>query len=261
MIGSKPVIIGGCYRSGTTLLRNLLNNHSEVFCGPEVKFFEDFYGTFKNDPMKHKRFFQTIRPLNVPVQRLLKIYGAAYIKTLNIAAKRNNKTRWAEKNPENVIYMREWEILLKGEFYYVFVVRHPLDTLSSLLEIGFNKSLPKGFEGKLKIVKQFIGAGLEYFENNRDSSVMVKYEELVTNPEIAIERLLKNLNLDYESTIINKTFSSSNSKVGIGDPKFKKSTSIHSASIGRWQTDLKKEQRILAIDELSELLQKLKYST
>lgn len=38
----QPIIIGGCYRSGTTLLRRLLDSHSNVHCRPEVKFFNDY---------------------------------------------------------------------------------------------------------------------------------------------------------------------------------------------------------------------------
>ena len=37
-----PIIIGGFYRSGTTLFRRLIDSHSRIHCGPEVKYFEDY---------------------------------------------------------------------------------------------------------------------------------------------------------------------------------------------------------------------------
>ena len=30
-----PIIVGGCFRSGTSLVRRLLNAHSRIFCGPD----------------------------------------------------------------------------------------------------------------------------------------------------------------------------------------------------------------------------------
>ena len=44
-----PIIVGGCHRSGTSLVRRLLNAHSRIYCGPEVKFFRDFFKDERDD--------------------------------------------------------------------------------------------------------------------------------------------------------------------------------------------------------------------
>ncbi|MGV8838302.1 sulfotransferase, partial [Cellvibrio sp.] len=46
----KPIIIGGFYRSGTSLVRRLLDSHSKIYCGPEVKFWPDLYADYKDGP-------------------------------------------------------------------------------------------------------------------------------------------------------------------------------------------------------------------
>ena len=59
-----PIIIGGFYRSGTLWPGSALplqNFHSHIHCGPEVKFFKDFYGDYLNDDLAHVRFFSTAR--------------------------------------------------------------------------------------------------------------------------------------------------------------------------------------------------------
>jgi hypothetical protein len=34
--GESPVIIGGCARSGTTLMRVMIDTHPNIYCGPET---------------------------------------------------------------------------------------------------------------------------------------------------------------------------------------------------------------------------------
>ncbi|MBN1668064.1 MAG: sulfotransferase, partial [Anaerolineales bacterium] len=109
---SWPIIVGGFYRSGTSLLRRLLDGHSRIHCGPEVKFWRDFYSDYIDDDLKHLRFFKTARSLGLPEDQLLSIFGNAYVEFLEQATRHHNKKRWADKNPENLLYLRQWNQLL-----------------------------------------------------------------------------------------------------------------------------------------------------
>lgn len=62
---NRPIVVGGCYRSGTSLVRRLLDSHPCIHCGPEVKFFRDFYADYIDveDPISHLRFMVTARTL------------------------------------------------------------------------------------------------------------------------------------------------------------------------------------------------------
>jgi len=72
-----PIIIGGCHRSGTSLIRRILDSHSRIHCGPEVKFFRAFYEDCFDDPLRHLRFISSVRVL-LPEDDLLEILGQAF---------------------------------------------------------------------------------------------------------------------------------------------------------------------------------------
>lgn len=38
---ASPIFIVGCQRSGTTMLRLILDSHPRISCGPETRFLED----------------------------------------------------------------------------------------------------------------------------------------------------------------------------------------------------------------------------
>src|SRR6266700_7471909 len=96
---SWPIVVGGCHRSGTSLVRRLLDSHSRIHCGPEVKFFRDFYGDYFDDPLDHLRFTRSARSL-LGEDELLEVVGRAFVLLHERAAHRAGKQRWADKVPE-----------------------------------------------------------------------------------------------------------------------------------------------------------------
>ncbi len=100
-----PIVVGGCHRSGTSLVRRILDAHPRIHCGPELTFFRDFYGDFRDDTLAHLRFARTARAV-VPEDEALDVLGRAFVELHERAARRAGKPRWADKAPENVLYTR-----------------------------------------------------------------------------------------------------------------------------------------------------------
>ena len=258
MLKHAPIIVGGFYRSGTSLVRRLLDSHSNIHCPPEIKWFKDFYGDYMNDELAHVRFFKTIRTLGLGEEELLRIYGRAYVEARELACAKLNKQRWADKNPENVLYLNKWHQILNGNLIFIFVVRNPLDSLASLNEVGFKKAVPAKFQEKALILKDYYRKAMAYSTEFGEDTIVVKYEELVSNPEQILRGLFSSLDEIFEPEVLHR-FYTQERQFGIEDPKVKKSKEIYLSSIGRWESELTKQQIDFCQNNLSEIFERFEY--
>jgi hypothetical protein len=229
-----PVVVGGCHRSGTSMLRRVLDSHPRIHCGPEVKFFRDFYGDYFNDPLNHLRFMTSARSL-LPQAELLDVLGRAFLAVHEQAALRAGKARWADKNPENVLYLAEWRRLLDTQWLFVHVVRNPLDTLASIKERGFALSIPASLEDRIVFYRKYLQAGLAFKEAYPSSYFGMQYERLVDSPEPELRRLMNWLDETFEHVQLD--FNGTAHQAGLEDPKVASTSRVHSQSLGRWRTD------------------------
>jgi len=241
MTGKLPIIVGGFYRSGTSLVRRLLDSHSNIHCGPEIKFFKDRDHDYIEDPLGHVRFFSTLPSLGLKRAEILSLFGSGFVAAHEQAAAKAGKNRWADKNPENVINLDDWKTLLPQGFLFVHVVRDPFDALASLKSIGFEKTIPRSFAAKAALLKTFLDAGREYAASNPSISKTLHYEDLVRDPTEAVTNLFDWLGEKPELEVL-ENFHRPERGTGIEDPKFKKTRSIHSKSIGRGGKELTRRE-------------------
>lgn len=253
-----PIIIGGFYRSGTSLLRRLLDSHPNIHCPPEIKFFRDFYGNYLHDDIAHLRLFSTIRSLGLEEEVLLGVFGRAFIKCHEMSARRAGKGRWADKNPENVLYLEQWHKLLNGDFVFIHVVRNPLDALASLNEAGFKKTIPHDFTQKILLYDEYLDKAFSFIDRHRDISFTLRYEKLVTEPGETLSALLSFIEEPYDEEMLREFFSKRR-KDGLEDPKVAKTTSVHQESIDRWKRDLSDGQIKLCQEHLGLWISRLQY--
>jgi hypothetical protein len=245
-----PIVVGGFYRSGTSLLRRLLDSHSAIHCGPEIKFFKDLHGDYYvSDPLRHDRFFSTIATLGLDQSEILDVFGTAFIKSHDLATKKASKVRWADKNPENVLYLSDWRKLLPEGFVFIHILRHPLDVLASLQEARFNLTMPESFEYRVNLLKQFAQAGVDYEKSHPDSSIRIHYEELVENPTEVLQKLFGDLGIPWEPEVLQLYYSAERGH-GLEDRKVTKTRSVHTSSVGRWSRDLKQREIDMAVEIL-----------
>lgn len=232
--GTAPIIIGGCHRSGTTLLRHLLNGHSRIHCGPELTFLREVGQRFASDPYAHLRFAQTALAY-LPQDDVLRIFGEAAVAIHRRAAERAGKPRWADKNPMNGFYLSLWETLLGPEWVWVHIVRNPVDVISSMIEIGFPLSLPEKLSEKIDLWLRMTEAGEAWRERNPDRAIRVNYEDLVSEPERTMKALMRVLGEAWEPAQMH--YQAEPGK--IEDPKALRHAEPHANSIGRGYARLK----------------------
>jgi hypothetical protein len=236
-----PIIIGGFYRSGTSLVRRLLDSHSRIHCGPEIKFFKDFYGDYLRDDLRHVRLFGTLHSLGLSEREMLLIFGKAFVESHVFAARKRGKTRWADKNPDNVLYLKQWELLLPDGFIFIHVVRNPLDALASLKEAGFTKTIQSEFSEKAQLLKRYRDAGEEFVATHPCTSLTVGYEDLVNFPISTLKSVFSSLGEPFEPEVL-ENFNQPERGEGIEDPKIRLTNSIHDRSVGRWRKDLEEDE-------------------
>jgi len=254
----SPIIVGGFFRSGTSLFRRILDAHSRIHCPPEVKFFRDFYDDYLQAPDRHARFFATVKAIGLDEDELLSIFGGAYVRSRELAARKLGKQRWADKNPENVLYLEQWSRILDARFRFIDVVRHPLDVLASVVEARFDNTLPADLPGKIETFARYARAGLDFAARHPGRSLVVKYESLVERPQQTMSDVMAFLGERFEPGMIEGAFAGARQR-GLEDPKIERTTVIHAQSLGRWKRDLAVDDARLAADRLAKIMEELGY--
>jgi hypothetical protein len=229
---TRPIIIGGFYRCGTTLLRRLLDAHSCIQCPPEIKFFRDLRLEFQDDPYAHLRFFTTLRSLPAEVEDILDTVGQGYISLRRRIASRQGKSIWADKDPENALYLGGWQRLLPQGFRYIHMSRHPADMLLSALEASFTKTLPTQPDAILQRWHACCRAARQFQQEAPRDFSLLRYEDLVAHPQQTLQELFTWLELAYEPRVLSD-FTHEQRGAGIEDQKILATRCIHSSSIGR----------------------------
>jgi hypothetical protein len=209
MEGKPPVFIVGSPRSGTTLLRNILNRHpSLAICG-ETQFNHYVYkrrrafGDLEN--LKNRRRLVDEYLLVRRVQRLgmdlsgLKekllaeatSYPAMFACLLRYYAESAGKPRWGEKTPQHALISE-----LLCEWYpgaaILHVLRDPRDAVASL------QRMPWAANSVVTNAQTWLACNLAARRSaHRPGYLLVRYETLVAQPERELGRICAHLGEDY----------------------------------------------------------------
>lgn len=250
MKDNTGILILGCPRSGTTLLRRLLGTHPNIACPGETGLFRAC-AAFLN---------QETSGVGVEIG-VLPGLGYAGFETSDIILKlrkfafafmedfadREGKPRWLEKDAFNSFHIRRIEQLCEEEIKYICIVRHGLDVAPSIQELC-NKS-----ESAILDIHQYLiqyKRPMEAFtklwvdvnseikalqERRPQQTILIKYEDLVSKPEIVIGKILEFLDEPIPDDLISKA-SNSVGHVGLGDWKTYSREEIDSTSVHRWQS-------------------------
>jgi hypothetical protein len=154
---------------------------------------------------------------------------------------------------------------LLGELYphsrEIVLVRDFRDMMSSMLTYKKGKAFapPPGTSTE-EHVEKLGKSALNLLQNWRrraDQALLVRYEDLVTEPRPTIEALLRYLDLDSSKAAVDELdqgFSKSGQEL-----KHHRTTEGPAASIGRWRTDLEPEQLALVERCFAEALEGFGY--
>lgn len=207
IVERKGIFVVGAARSGTTLLRLLINNHPDIACIGETQFFHHNYLQLSSNSEKNISIFSDIfrteseLPNFIYNNELLKYFPkdktiASYFNVLLSAyAKNLGKNKWAEKSPSHILRIE----LIKKLFPDAKIINIKRNPYSSAIS-RFQKLKKKEFNNfsiffYLKYLKKVDKIASDFERENKDSILTVKYEDLSENPKFVLEKIFSFLDV------------------------------------------------------------------
>lgn len=243
-----PIFIGGAGRSGTTLIRVILDSHSNIACGPEFKFtplITEFWYQLQDNYKLFKNMFNEYQISDIDIDN---ITGNMLLSFLDKYRIKRGKSRIAEKSPNNIlVFFQLHKILPQSPL--VHVVRDGRDVITSLLSMdwkdqnGIAINYTKDIISAAKYWKQIIDIGKQFknFSNIAASHYLqIKYEDVILSPEITLKNLFKFIDEPWESDVLNYHKQERNLVKESSSNQVSKK--MYSSSIGRWKKELTSEQ-------------------
>jgi len=234
---SNPIIIGGCPRSGTTLLLSILS------CHPKLYAIGDETGALcpRSSLAPHGSKF-TIRKDKI-------------IKYMIDEALDTDAERWCEKTPRNVL---AYETLIHhfGKNTKVLnIVRDGRDVVTSRHPSNRNT-----YYVSVEKWIHTIEAGLTVSDNPRVFTL--RYEDLVLDYEDELRRVCEFLELDFVDDFLNYPESARIKGTAEKDAWNRQRTAVHNASIGRYKHPEHCDviHRFMATPRAVDLLEYYRYS-
>lgn len=255
-----PVFIVGAPRSGTTLLAVLLNRHSRLAIPPETQFFT----TLRN--AKNARILEgadraakvdlmlgheRIRDLCLDpaalsarfacyennsrglFQAMLETYGA-----------QQNKPRVGEKTPKHIEYVND-VFQYFPEARILCIVRDGRDVVRSLLKTSWAEpGNPRRFGLFCCEWAEYARVAVEHSKRlTRDRFLVVRYEDVLLEPELMLRKICRFLDEDFEPGMLDASAAVS----GVvpsweTDWKAKADKKVDPARAFAWRTQAKREE-------------------
>lgn len=210
----NPIFIVGAPRSGTSLLRNLLNRHPAIHLCDETYYFyyvytrRRFFGNLQNEVSRGllvKRYLATyrMRRLGLNLDALAEVlmrdgvsYESFFAALMRFYALAQEKNRYGEKTPQHALFSEElcdWYPNCK----LIHLVRDPRDVVASLQE------MPWASNNILANAKTWLSCNWSAARcRDRNNYIVVHYEQLVGETETTLRRICTSIGEQYVSTML-----------------------------------------------------------
>lgn len=235
-----PVFVLCLDRSGSTLVRYILDTHSQVCCPPEVnlvelcetlrRVFEHTTGTLTEAISKDERRSSLAQQVHDVVAGIMQRYASA-----------RGRRIWCDKS---VVTLNHLELVraVFPDARFICLYRHCLDLVDSVIEANRYEWTVMGYAGIMgernftqAAARVWIEQTEKELDFERDHEAIcyrVKYEDLVEDPEPVIRGLFRFIGVPWEDGLVEKIFSSTHT-VGPGDWKILYKKRIDRDSVGR----------------------------
>jgi hypothetical protein len=228
----EPIFIGGCGRSGTTILLSIISAHPEVFaCPRELGLFNELIYDDQGQPGPY---------------RIDRLYRCILTKKIKASA-----TRFCEKSPSNVKRIETIDSYFKGNFKFIHIIRDGRDVCLSVHPTAKDRYWvePRRWVNDVK-------AGLAFKKHPK--VLTIHYEDLMDNYAQTIREICSFCELPLTPEMENwfeHTTVKRNRAYHQGVQK------LHQGSIAKWKDpqNAKRVAEVMQYPGFEELLQELGY--
>lgn len=245
----EGIIVIGAPRSGTTLLRRLIDAHPKITCPGETNLFcacarflqSETLGEGADVGVLGGLSFAGFREDQVISQLRELAFGF-----LRDYARRQGKDRWAEKTAFSAFYLDAIETLCAGHVYFVCIQRHGLDCVGSLQELCETNGVylkeihdylvryPRPLEAFAHIWVELTQAIRFLVKRHPRRATMIRYEDLTADPDGVMRHVMQQLDERWEPQWTADALERRD-HVGLGDWKTYRKSFVDTSSVGRWQ--------------------------
>ena len=191
-IAAPPIFVIGSPRSGTTLLRLILDSHPHISCGEETHFLRDLEAVVG-------RNWDLVATYGLGrewwIEHIRGLYEAFQAEVLA----RSGKLRWAEKDPTYTLHALFIEELFPDALY-IHLLRDGHDVVASFRDRWGYKSAARAARSewaRYVTAARELGARLP-----ADRFLELRYEDLVADPEGQGRRLFAFLGEDWDPAVL-----------------------------------------------------------
>ena len=186
-----PVFVVGCQRSGTTLLRLMLDSHPNISCGPETRFLADLA---KLTGEGWDRMSQFGFPESYWHEKVAEFFGSFQSEY----AHRRGKTRWADKTPRYALSL-DYIDRVFPTCQVVHVIRDGRDVVASHRHRFGYVSAVKAVEKWPRYIAAARQSGRRLGPGRYRE---VRYERLVDDAEATLRDLLEFLGEPWDEAVL-----------------------------------------------------------
>src|SRR5215472_14547271 len=244
--GAEPVFVLCAGRSGSTLLRFLLDAHPELACPPETRLatmcaqIAGVWSQLEGSPLPAER---ASGPPAIPDAALA---GVRHTMNRMIVPylERRGKRRYCDKSLGAAEYADVLRAVFPGA-KFLCLYRHPMDVIASGIEacpwglngFGFDAYADSSPRNSVKALAQFWAENASMIlaaeERLGDRGYRVRYEDLVADPETVADGIFRFLGVRPVPGISAACFAPERERLGPGDYKIWHTTRITADSVGR----------------------------
>ena len=239
---NSPIFILGCHKSGTSLLKSLLDGHPDLTVLPSETHFFQYSGYWVDYELRRNtnlnktiekqtkgllQFFKNenriIDPyapsnMNGKYDELLFMESikksspstppelfSTYLNSIYYSLTKRNipkNTRIVEKSVENSAFSH----LLKSWYpncKFIHIVRNPYATITAIRKMKSENGFP--FLGP--ILRSMCSSYYDLYRNqcSMKDYLVIKYEDLINNPQYTLSKIIEHLEIDHHNNLVKPT--------------------------------------------------------